>query len=580
MVLVFITTLVSSMATAAPPLLPAVSTDCGLVAGEQEDGVGVFRGIPYAAPPTGDRRWRAPVQPRCWNGTLSAKTFGAACPQSPGSMDIGRTDEDCLFLNVWSPAARAQPSSRARATPPGPLLPVMVWVHGGGYVFGSGNYPNYAPTADQARAMGVVLVSMNYRLGPFGWLATRELTADDAATKNKRRRQGGEGRSRGASGNYGYMDMVAALRWVRRNIRGFGGDPGAVTLYGQSAGGTATMALLAAPSARGLFHRAIMQSGSARYNTTLAQAERDNAYVLASAGCAGRGAACLRAAPAAAVMQAIRWDTFPGWDGQGVSGFPIFNFSWGNLAIIDGDVIPRAPVGAIAAAPPAAPGSAAAVPLVIGSTAQETDLFPLNAGVTNLSWPAYRALARRKMGPFGAAAVNATLAFYPDRAGADPEFQYTSLSSDIGVNCPSNAIARRIAAGTTAGGGGGRARRAPLYRYILTAAPSRPMFMLGSGFPGRYAFHTLDSVFLFNTTCGAMAGAAPTAADGQLTRRLRADIGEFVRTGAIAAWRQYPGATMELGAAGAVRRLAGDYHAEACAFWESHGFWKYSWAGN
>lgn len=371
----------------------------------------------------------------------------------------------------------------------------MLWIHGGGYIYGSGNYPNYAPTADQARSMNVVLVSLNYRLGPFGWLATKELS-----------------RATGTSGNYGYQDMIAALRWVQRNIRNFGGNPKSVTLYGQSAGGTATMALMAAPSARGLFSKAIMQSGSARYNTTLAQAERDNAYFLTSAGCAGKRAACLRAASTSTLINAIRWSTYPNWNGAGVSGFPNATFSWGNLAIIDGVVIPVAPTEAIVS------GTAHAVPLVIGTTAQETDLFPLT-DVRNFTWDEYDALARRKMILFGPAALNATTTFYPHIG--DPELQYTSLSSDIGVNCPNNVIARQISNGL-----GWKAQGQRLYRYVLTATPSSPMHMLGTGFPGRYAFHTLDSVYLFNTTGGALIGGAlPTTADAKLTRRLRADIG-------------------------------------------------------
>ena len=176
----------AAAATAAPTAAPTVSTHCGTVSGvvvEGAGGVDVFKGIPYAAPPVKDRRWMPPVDLEdaglCWgNGTtLPADTFGAACVQSPGSMDIGRTDEDCLFLNVWAPQGRA--GGRAGRA----LLPVMVWIHGGGYVFGSGNYPNYLPTADQASAMGAVLVSLNYRLGPFGWLATTELSADNNVTQ-------------------------------------------------------------------------------------------------------------------------------------------------------------------------------------------------------------------------------------------------------------------------------------------------------------------------------------------------------------------------------------------------------------
>lgn len=250
---------------------PRADTECGPVQGVRDGRVSVFKGIPYAAPPTGGRRWRAPVSLNdaslCWKGTWAATEFGAVCPQSPGSVDIGRQDESCLFLNVWTPSVARDLSAAAKK-------PVMVWIHGGGYVFGSGNYPNYMPTSDMAADMDVVLVSINYRLGAFGWLATRELS-DSTATKS--------------SGNYGYQDMIAALHFVKQNIGQFGGDPALVTLYGQSAGGTATMALMAAPAARGLFHRAWMQSASARFETTLKEAEQDNAYFISSVGCAGRG---------------------------------------------------------------------------------------------------------------------------------------------------------------------------------------------------------------------------------------------------------------------------------------------------
>ena len=268
------------------------------------------------------------------------------------------------------------------------------------------------------------------------------------------------------------------------------------------------------------------------------------------------------AASTATLMGAIRWTVYPGWAGQGVSGFPIANFSWGNLAIIDGHVIPAAPVDVLSS------GMAPAmVPLIIASTAQETDLFPLT-DVRNLSWAQYDDLAREKMKPFGQGVVDATLSLYPHVG--DPELQYSSLSSDIGVNCPQNTIAAQIARGW----------KTRLYRYVLTASPSHPMFMLGSGFPGRYAFHTLDSVYLFNTTVGAMGGGVePTGADESLTRRLRADISSFVRTGAIKSWAAYP-ATVLLGDGGAVTNISVAYHAKACGFWESHGFWKYSWAGN
>jgi carboxylesterase type B len=367
-------------------------------------------------------------------------------------MDVGRQDEDCLFLNVWSPDVSATAN-----------LPVMFWVHGGGYIFGSGNYPNYMPTSDQASAMGVVLVSLNYRLGPLGWLATRELS-QESKTKS--------------SGNYGYQDMTAALRWVKSNIKQFGGDPDTVTLFGQSAGGTATMALMAAPAAQGLFHRAWMLSGSARYNTTLAEAEQDNAYFLASAGCTeAEGMACLRAKPTSTLMDVVRWDTYPNWSGAGVGGFPNQSYTWGNLAIVDGHVIPKPPIEALSSLTTSTAHCSycSSVPLIVASTGQETDIGPLD-DVRPLSWAEYDALARERMAPFGKDAVAATLSLYPHEESV--EFQYTSLSSDIGVNCPNDVIAAQI-------GPSWKANLVNLYRYVLTARPSSPMFMFQLPTTGR-----------------------------------------------------------------------------------------------
>ena len=264
-----------------------------------------------------------------------------------------------------------------------------------------------------------------------------------------------------------------------------------------------------------------MLSGSARYNTTLAEAERDNAYYLTAAGCAGQDAGCLRAASTATLMSAIHWNAYPGRSGAGVSGFPIPGFSWGNLAIVDGVVIPVAPVDALRT------GRAPVRPLIVASTAQETDLFPL-LEVGNLSWAAYDALAREKMAPFGPDAVTAALKFYPNVG--DPELQYSSLSSDIGVTCPNSVVGKQIAASRKTRGPNGSVT---LYRYVLTARPSHPMAMFGSPHHAVYSFHTLDSVFLFNTTQGSMEDATPggarrvppTAGDLATTAQLRASIG-------------------------------------------------------
>jgi para-nitrobenzyl esterase len=215
------------------------TTDLGALAGERAEGVLRFLGVPYAAPPVGDLRWRAPQPAAPWTGLRDARRFGPACPQPPAqgptyvSPDRStHQDEDCLYLNLWTPAC-----DDARR-------PVMVWLHGGGFRNGSGAEAWYDGAALARR--GVVLVTLNYRLGALGFLAHEALEAESPLA---------------ISGNYGLLDQVAALEWLRDHVAAFGGDPGSVTIFGQSAGAGSVRALLECPQARGLFHRAIQQSG-------------------------------------------------------------------------------------------------------------------------------------------------------------------------------------------------------------------------------------------------------------------------------------------------------------------------------
>jgi para-nitrobenzyl esterase len=219
----------------------------------------VWRGIPYAKPPVGTLRWRAPQPPDPWTGTRDALRFGAACTQyaSPiGGVATGRPgepvgSEDCLYLNIYAPrmAATALPAADAQ-------LPVMVWIHGGGNTIGEAGFYNGGNLAATQR---LIVVTVNYRLGPFGWFRHAALrNANDSEADR--------------SGNFGTLDLIRALEWVQGNIAAFGGDPGNVTIFGESAGGTNVFALLLAPPARGLFHRAIVESGSLRLSS-LAAAE-------------------------------------------------------------------------------------------------------------------------------------------------------------------------------------------------------------------------------------------------------------------------------------------------------------------
>lgn len=262
-------------AKGAPNAL-VVPTDAGVVRGTTALGMHEWLGIPYAAPPVGALRWRPPQPPAHWTGVRAATSFGSSCPQAAGPFGIAGTDEDCLFLNVYAPATAK----------PGPRLPVMVWIHGGALVSGESN--DYEPSALVEH--GIVVVTLNYRLGLLGFLAHPALSAESPTHD---------------SGDYGLMDQQFALRWVQRNIAHFGGNPGDVTIFGESAGGLSVRSQLVSPGAKGLFEHAIVESGAyAEDVPTLSQAEAAGMQLATQLGCPDQTAACLRALPVSKLVAA------------------------------------------------------------------------------------------------------------------------------------------------------------------------------------------------------------------------------------------------------------------------------------
>ena len=320
--------LVLASAAGITAAAPALTTAGGALTGIERDGVSAYLGIPYAVPPVGSLRWRPPQGLPHWSGVRAADHYGNDCLQvrRPPRLDEQRpASEDCLYLNVWAPAG----TDAARR-------PVMVWVHGGGFFAGSGSQPLYEGASLARR--GVVLVTLNYRLGRFGFFAHPALARESPA---------------GPLGNYGLLDQIAALKWVAENIAAFGGDPHNVTLCGQSAGGASVSYLLESPLARGLFQKAIIESGIFRgAPVTLEQAER-------------AGEAAAKAWGAQPDANALR----------GVSSLQVLTSGPpGRVGpMIDGRVVPEDVTAAFAA------GHVAQVPLLIGSNSYESGFFPAMA---------------------------------------------------------------------------------------------------------------------------------------------------------------------------------------------------------
>ncbi len=276
-----------------------IRVEQGLVQGAAEDGLTIYRGIPFAAPPVGELRWRVPQPAVKWDGVRETVKFAPDPYQGDGK---GNVSEDCLYLNVWTPAKSS-----------GDRIPVLVWIYGGGFSFGSTSTPTH--NGEHLARKGVVLVSINYRVGPLGFLSHPELSTES---------------SRKVSGNYGLLDLIAGLQWVQKNIAAFGGDPNKVTIFGESAGGIAVSMLCASPLAKGLFHGAISQSGGSFGPPRPTTYPGENMKRLADAEQSGLAYAKRAGATSIAELRKLTPDKLPEGFGSGAA--------W---PIIDGWVIPN-----------------------------------------------------------------------------------------------------------------------------------------------------------------------------------------------------------------------------------------------
>lgn len=459
-----------------------VKTELGKVQGKTiNDGkVKAYLGIPYAAPPVGDLRWKAPQPAAKWEGVKDATKFGPHCAQGHVFDDMVFQDsgdsEDCLSVNVYAPATATAKSK----------LPVLFWIHGGGFSGGGSNEPRH--NGDFLPLKNVVLVTINYRLGVFGFAATAEMAAE----------------AKGVAGNYGLADQIAALEWVKANIAGFGGDAGNVTIFGESAGSFAVSTLMASPAARGLFHKAIGESGGA-FSSTLAYeplADREKADQAWIESLGVKTLAEARALPTEKILAGVK---------SKKTGFP---------PVIDGKVLIE-PVADTYAA-----GKQAHVPLIAGWNSDEGSFFAMRP----VTLDQYKGM----MGMFFKERAEEALKLYP---ATDDKQAARALVDFGGDQFIAFSTYKWLNAHRKTG-------QSPVYRYHfeLAAAPSK-------FHPGSWAFHSDDIEYVFGTL-DTRPGATIRPEDRVLSEQMMSYWTNFARTGdpngkGLPTWPKY-GAKDEL----------------------------------
>lgn len=486
-ILLFVLPLFIGCSSHAPPTgeiinqeAPVVKTASGKIRGMVEGGIAVFKGIPYAAPPVGNYRWRPPQPVSPWEGVRDATGFGPDCAQAgwgaaPGTIQEG-SSEDCLYLNLWKPA---ETKSRAK-------LPVMVWIHGGAFVGGSGSGSGTA--GNEFARQGVILVTFNYRLGRLGHFAFPALSAEHPEEPK---------------GSYAFMDQIAALEWVQENIAAFGGDPNNVTIFGFSAGGVSVHSLMTIPDARGLFHKAISESGGSRDGVLTGRpmnkenvdplypvsAETIGINFARKHGIEGTDAAALARLRALSVEEIV--DGGQENDGQG--GPRIYSGP-----ILDGQLVVETAESAYKA------GRQARVPLIIGNCSAEIGGSFVNSSSSK----------EELFSLFGELEREAKAAYDPD---GDKEFDevITKFNTDWVWGEPARMTARAFVA---------KGEPAYIYHFGYVPAPMRERWQHGAG-------HGSEVPYVFNNLNARWGATEATPEDQKLAQMMNTYWANFATTG-------------------------------------------------
>jgi para-nitrobenzyl esterase len=455
---VFLAALIFSRVTIGAPVL----TDTGALDGTTANGLVIYKGVPFATPPVGELRWREPQPVRPWTGIRTANEFAPACTQNTVSMPgevPPPVSEDCLYLNIWAPTKKAR------------SLPVFVWIYGGGYNSGSASMPLY--WGDRLAHRGVIVVTVAYRVGPLGYLAHPALTKESPHH---------------TSGNYGLMDQIAALEWVQTNIRAFGGDPNRVTIAGQSAGSMAVSMLMASPRAKGLFQRAIGQSGGLFEPLRLApfyllaNAERDGEQYAATVG--AESIEDLRKLPAEELM-------------GGAAGRVTH-------PVIEPYTLPASPYDVFAA------GRQNDVPLLLGSNAEEARAL---VDVSEVRAATFESDLRQAFGPLVSPNV---MAVFPHGTDEEAKIARLDIERDIRFGWDMWTWARLQAA----------TGREPVYYYYFK---QKPPFPSKSIYASWGASHYAELWYMFDHL--SQEPWRWTVADKQLADAMASYWINFVRTG-------------------------------------------------
>jgi para-nitrobenzyl esterase len=475
-----------------------VETTLGKLRGASGGDLHVFRGVPYALAPEGPRRFAPPGALEPWSGVRDATAFGARAIQPATGLDLAPeigalllratepSREDCLFLNIWTPAL----GDNGRR-------PVMVWLHGGAFVVGSGSSPLY-DGSNLARREDVVVVTLNHRLGLLGYLYLAELGGPAFAD----------------SGNAGMLDIVAALRWVRDNIAAFGGDPRNVTIFGESGGGAKVSVLMAMPAARGLFHKAIVQSGPAVEMMSPSDATSVAHKVMIQLGLDPQKPEALLALRPEDLLEA-QMVILRARDPMAFANRRKLGFN----PVVDGRHLPAGPFA------PTAPALSADVPMIIGTNKDEMSLFfglaPWLEGLTTLDLPRF---AERLVGGRAEAVVTAYRRAQPE---ASPRDLFIALASDLGMRMPSLVMADRKVAQNAA----------PVYAYLFTWETPALAGRLKS-------CHGLEIPFVFETVEKAARFTGDSPGRLTLARRMSRSWAQFARSGdpshdGLPAWPRY-----------------------------------------